>query len=169
MDNQPLSSGEAGTTPPLDRSQFQRALQIETARVNRYGGELGVILFALDKVDALYEHLGQPGGEELLGHLTDLLSRRIRLHDVFARRATSEFGVLVPAMDLTEITGFAVKLRRCVAEYRCNGFGVLSASFGVTQFRRGEIAETFLQRATRALERAQAAGGNRISALRAES
>jgi GGDEF domain-containing protein len=85
---------------------------------------------------------------------------------LLARRGQGEFAVLVPAMELTEITGFAVKLRRLVDEYQFNGAGLISASFGVTEFRRGEPVDALEQRALRAMERARAAGGNRISAAR---
>jgi len=167
MDHRRLHAAAAPCNVPLNSTEFAQRLRAEAARVNRYGGELGFILFSLDDLDGLYARLGSRSGDDLLDHLTTLMARRIRAHDLLARRNKGEYAVLVPEMELTEVTGFAVKLRRLVDEYQFNDAGVMSASFGVTEFRRGEPVDALEQRAQRAMERARAAGGNRISAARA--
>jgi diguanylate cyclase len=159
----------AGAEPlvPLNRAEFQQRMEVEASRVNRHGGELGLIVFSIDNLREMYAHLGRRAGDDVIDHLSAHVGRRIRTHDLLGRRSGGEFAVLVPAMDLSDVTGFAVKLRRLVMEYQLNGAPLLTASFGVTEFQRGEATAILEQRALRALERAQQAGGNRVSAARA--
>jgi diguanylate cyclase (GGDEF)-like protein len=128
--------------------------------VNRYGGILGVIFFSLDK------RSGER--DETWDELVIKMAKNMRAYDVFGRWNNSEHAVLVPQRALSQVTGFAVRLRRFVDEYHLNGLHPFSASLGVTEYRRGEAVHLFLQRAQCAMDRAKAAGGNRISAARTD-
>ncbi|MFA7618536.1 MAG: GGDEF domain-containing protein [Thiohalomonadaceae bacterium] len=148
--------------------EFERLLCASSARVDRYGGALGLVVFELDKFSELAHRLGPEHCDELLKRLADMLARHVRASDVLAHWKGGRFAVLAPELDLHETTGFAVKLRRLVAEYRHNGSGLISASFGVTEYHIGESLDLFTDRALGALAHAQANGGNRVAAARAE-
>lgn len=148
--------------------EFERMLQASTARVTRYGGALGLVVFELDDFPDLAQRLGPEDCDKFLKHLSHMLVRRIRASDVLAHWKGGRFAVLAPEQDLHETTGFAVKLRRLVAEYRHNGSGLITASFGVTEYRVGEPLDAFTERALGALAHAQRNGGNRVAAARPE-
>lgn len=148
--------------------EFERMLQASTARVNRYGGMLGLIIFELDNFSELARRLGPEGCGKLLQHLSRLLARQVRASDILAHWKGGRFAVLAPDLDLHETTGFAVKLRRLVEEYRHNGSGLITASFGVTEYRAHEAIDGFSERALGALAHAQNKGGNRVAAARPE-
>jgi diguanylate cyclase (GGDEF)-like protein len=147
--------------------EFERLMRASTAQVNRYGGSLGLVMFEVDNYPELIRRLGHEGSDTLLQHLAALLSRHVRASDVLAHWTGPRFAVLAPAVDLHEATGFAVKLRRLMAEYRHNGSGLISGSFGVTEFSPGEPLDAFTERALGALAHAKANGGNRVAAARA--
>lgn len=158
---------EPNRTTPLNDDEFARALELETSRA-RSGGQLGLILFGLDNLRDIYESAGRVATDALLDQLGAHLARRVRAHDLFARFPGGEFALLTPGMELSEVTGCAVKLRHLVHEFHFNRIGRIGASFGVTHHQPGETGELLQARARRALDRARAAGGNRVSAARAQ-
>jgi diguanylate cyclase len=111
--------------------------------------------------------LDRTGGEEtgirqeLLLIVAELLHRHVRGSDYAAYWGDERFTILAPATDLTEAAGFAVKIRRLIAEHP---FEVhVSASIGVAEALEDEKPHELLGRCERALLSAGSSGGNRIA------
>lgn len=145
----------------LCRAAFEDRLQAETARVNRYGGMLGMIVFGFDRVPNAHQ---TPWDKPI--SLAVTLAKRIRAYDVLGPWSTNEFALLVPERELVQVVGCAVRLRRFIDEYPRSALPAPHASFGATCYRRGEAPILCVERAQGAMARAQAAGGNRVAAQR---
>ncbi len=168
MEHSPTSRQSVDTLTGLYTwPEFERQQRAAAARVTRYGGALGLVIFELDNYPELSHRLGTEGSNDMLRRIATLLERNVRVSDVLAHWNGPRFAALAPALDLHEATGFAVKLRRLVAEYRYNGSGLISGSFGVTEYSPGEPLDAFTQRALGALAHARSHGGNRVAAARA--
>lgn len=139
-----------------ERPAFVKLLAAEAARVRRYGGTFSLLLFVLDRA-------GEDAGtrKDLLAKIAELLRRNVRRSDYAAYWGSERFAILAPATDLTEAAGFAVKIRRLVAEHPF-GSGI-SASIGVAEADEGESPEALLHRCEQAMLSAVNRGGNRIA------
>ena len=145
-----------------NRAEIERRARMEMTRVDRYGGRLSLILFDIDRFKAINDNLGHPGGDEVLRSLAALLRKDVRASDHVGRWGGEEFMAVVPAMGLSEATGFAVKLRRTIAAHPFTGHMPVTASFGVAEYRRGEPVDVLIKRADDALYRAKRKGRDRV-------
>ena len=99
-----------------------------------------------------------------------MIRERVRGTDLAARIGGEEFAVILPGTDLSGAMSLAENLRRDISE----GVAVpdpeltLTASFGVAEHRPGELAETLIGVADRALYRAKAEGRDRVNAAEVE-
>ena len=151
-----------GLTGLYNRAEIERRVGVEMARVDRYGGRFSLILFDIDRFKEINDRLGHQGGDQVLRSLAALLRRDVRASDHVGRWGGEEFLVVVPAMGLSEATGFAVKLRLAIAGYPFVSSAPVTASFGVAEFRRGEPLDALIQRADEALYRAKRKGRDRV-------
>lgn len=146
-----------------DRRAFEKLLAAEAARMSRYGGTFSLLLFELDRTG---ESRGPDLQQELLATVSELLNRHVRGCDYPAYWGGERFAILAPATDLTEAAGFAVKIRRLIAEHPFKGG--ISASIGVAEADDEEPPQDLLQRCERAMLSAGRGGGNRIAVDRPE-
>ena len=156
-------SGQPVETAALDdlyeRRAFEKLLAAETARVRRYGGTFSLLLFELDP-----SVRREPGVEKgLLVAVAELLHRHVRGSDYAAHWGGERFAIMAPATDLTEAAGFAVKIRRLIAEHPFDGIGTVSASIGVAEPLEDESPGALLERCEKAMRSAGEQGGNRVA------
>lgn len=139
----------------------QVPLAIETAR--RYGEPLSLIMVDVDHFKKVNDTYGHPVGDKVLQAVAAILKRRVRGGAVF-RYGGEEMAVLLPKTGLSGGVAVAERLRRAIEARRIAGIRV-TASFGVAELD-GTIAdaETFVERADRALYRAKEEGRNRVVA-----
>lgn len=157
------SAGIQGLDELYDRRAFEKLLAAEAARMGRYGGTFSLLLFELDRTA---EARGHDLQQELLLTVSELLHRNVRGCDYAAYWGGERFAILAPAIDLTEAAGFAVKIRRLIAEHPFRGG--ISASIGVAEADDEEPPQELLQRCERAMLSAGSSGGNRVAVDRAE-
>lgn len=145
-----------------NRREIEARLGSEMGRVDRYGGNLSVLLFDIDRFKAVNDSGGHEAGDELLRRLAQTVQEGIRASDHMGRWSGGEFMVVAPEMDLGEATGFAVKLRRAIEAAGFGEPGPVTASFGVAVYRPGEPLEALVRRADDALLLAKQRGRNRV-------
>jgi len=158
------SSGAPAATAALDdlyeRGAFEKLLGAETARMRRYGGTFSLLLFELDAGGRRDEPVIR---KRLLVAVAELLRRHVRGSDYAAHWGGERFAIMAPATDLTEAAGFAVKIRRLIAEHPFEDIGNVSASIGVAEPLEDETPEALLVRCEKAMQSAGEQGGNRIA------
>lgn len=150
-----------------NRRKFVQEAEREIERVRRYAYSLCVGIVDLDNLKQVNDTHGHSAGDALLRTLGEALTHRLRKVDLFARYGGDEFVVMMPH---TPITGAIVALERVLgvasdlAATRTEGKLHLSASAGVSAFRKGDNLDTMLERADKALYLAKKSGGGAVVA-----
>jgi len=160
-----LSMTDELTSLP-NRRAFLRRLEDEVARVQRYGFPLSLVLIDLDYFKQINDKYGHGGGDEVLKVYAKNILSIFRHHDLVARYGGEEFAVLLPNTDVDGSTRALNKVRKRALETRwqLNGesYDVPTFSAGVSLYKPGETASSFIERADKALYRAKRMGRNRI-------
>ena len=149
-----------------NRRAFLQRIEDEVARVQRYGFPLSFALIDLDFFKQINDKYGHAGGDEVL----DLYSKKIlsifRHHDLVARYGGEEFAVLLPNTDAEGSMRALNKVRNRADQmhWKSNGETIKVPTFsaGVSVYKPGETASTFIERADKALYRAKSLGRNRV-------
>lgn len=125
---------------------------------------ISVIMFDVDNFKRVNDELGHPIGDKVLVSLTEQFSSRLRKSDVLGRWGGEEFVILLPNTDLSQAHIVAEELRIQLEQNPQDGV-IVTASFGVTQYRATDDVEGLLQRADECLYQAKSKGKNCIIAV----
>jgi len=151
-------------TAVANRRGLMQAFDVETARLERQGGELAVGLLDIDNFKKLNDTLGHSVGDMALKTLAGHVQKQLRAVDVVARFGGEEFVVLLPGVPVDEAQVTLTRLQRTLSAslFMHDGREVfVTFSAGVTKFRPGEALESALERADEALYEAKRTGKNR--------
>jgi|UPI0004786030 diguanylate cyclase (GGDEF)-like protein/PAS domain S-box-containing protein len=151
-------------TNALNRHRFDKLLSLEMERAREHSRPLSLVMVDLDNFKAINDSRGHLEGDRILVAVSELVQRHIRSSDIFARWGGEEFAVLTPT-NASDAGTLAERLRREIASLDAGGGMPVFASFGITQYRRGESASEFLNRADQALYAAKRKGKNRVECL----
>jgi diguanylate cyclase (GGDEF)-like protein len=147
------------------RRYFETRLAEEWARRERYGGELAIASFDLDRFKVLNDSLGHAAGDAAIRRFGEIVREAIRSSDIACRYGGEEFAVLFPETKGAAARAVAERIRRAVAAERFDadgrGFRV-SVSGGVAEARGVPDRKRLLVRADEALYEAKARGRNRV-------
>lgn len=141
-------------TGVYNRSRFDEELARYTALARRhdYEDEAAVFMIDVDGLKDVNDQDGHAAGDDYLKSVVEVISRRLRLSDVFARVGGDEFAVLLPHTS----AGQAETLARGIAEMvKANSPG--SVCIGIAMLRPGQ-ADDALKRADRAMYEAKRGG-----------
>ncbi len=154
------------TTDPLtgiaNRLKLNDMLSSEIRRSRRYHLPLSLIMFDIDRFKRINDTYGHHTGDCVLKKIAGLVTKIVRIHDLFARWGGEEFMIMVTNSPLENARLFAEKLRTRMEEHAFPGVGRVTCSFGVAQFVCDETDDLFTRRVDEALYRAKAQGGNRV-------
>ena len=151
-------------TEVANRRGLMAAFEVETARLERQGGELAIGLLDIDNFKKLNDTLGHSVGDMALKTLAGHVQKQLRAVDVVARFGGEEFVVLLPGVPVDEAQVTLTRLQRTLSAslFMHDGREVfVTFSAGVTRFRPGEALESALERADEALYEAKRTGKNR--------
>ena len=151
-------------TEVANRRGLMQAFEVETARLERQGGELAIGLLDIDNFKKLNDTLGHSVGDTALKTLAGHVQKQLRAVDIVARFGGEEFVVLLPGVPVDEAQVTLTRLQRTLTAslFMHDGREVfVTFSAGVTRFRAGEALEAALERADEALYEAKRTGKNR--------
>jgi diguanylate cyclase (GGDEF)-like protein len=163
---------ESSVRDPLTRAHNRRylveRLASEIAYARRHSTRLGLLLFDLDHFKRVNDNHGHLAGDEVLREVAALVSRMIRVEDVFARFGGEEFVVLVRGIEHANVARFAERLRAGVERLEIGAESVvLRATISVGFVSIDELpdeertADGLMRVADERLYRAKTAGRNR--------
>ena len=146
---------------------FLDHLHYEIAKVDRYGGELSIIMLDLDHFKQFNDKHGHEAGNALLRNVGTTLRAHMRDADIAARYGGEEFAVL---MHGDEGHGFelAQRMRRAVEsislEVRGGRLASVTISAGVATYPSGSADQAqLIQRSDDALYESKRRGRNRVT------
>ncbi len=159
----------AALIDPLTHSYNRRALDQfinhDIANAERYGAELGVIMFDIDYFKQVNDLHGHKAGDAALRAVSRSVLAAIRKSDYLARYGGEEFVLVLPGTKFSKAIELAERLRQITENLKIN-FGdstiSVTASFGIAAFKKGINRYTLLQKADEMLYEAKRQGRNRI-------
>jgi diguanylate cyclase len=155
-------------TDPLtgmpNRLAYEERLEQEIARWKRHATPLVLVIWDVDFFKRINDRFGHKAGDKALCTIARTLTDGLRETDFIARYGGEEFVHLLTGSELADCVPVAEKLRQRVAAagFHFRGTAVtITVSCGLAQFRDGDSAESWFERADKALYRAKQAGRNR--------
>ncbi len=144
----------------FNRRGLLSRLEPQVSRCRRYNTRMSVMMIRLLRMQGK-----QPLEKNDLPMVARLIKDQARWADTIARMSDDELIMVLPETSSQGACELAERLVRQIQELPVtkdteNGF---SAAFGVTAWRTGDDTNTLLTRATDAMEKARAAGGNYIT------
>lgn len=149
-------------TSLANRRRLEESLHAEVLRCKRYDVPFSVIMIDLDRFKDVNDTFGHQVGDTVLVTVADLLRRNARETDVVGRWGGEEFMLLCPETPVELAADFAERLRQEMAGSPVPEVGIVTSSFGVATFVKGDDHVALLKRADEALYRAKALGRNRV-------
>ena len=148
-----------------NRRYFEELATREFTRARRYQQPLSVVMFDIDLFKQVNDTYGHAAGDSVLKVVANIVNERIREIDFVARIGGEEFAILLPGVAAEQAIVTAERLRAGIASYHLDYQGqvvVVTASFGVTQYKDGDTLESIFKRCDDALYTAKENGRNRV-------
>jgi diguanylate cyclase (GGDEF)-like protein len=146
---------------------FVDYLHNEVTKVDRYGGELALLMLDLDHFKQFNDRHGHEAGNDLLRRLGDAVGSLVRDADIAARYGGEEFAVLIRG-DESHGYELAERLRRAVetvtVEVRGGEQVSTTISAGIATYPAGAADEAdLIESADAALYESKRRGRNRVT------
>lgn len=149
-------------TGTWNRAHYERVVETEIDRSNRYRQPVSLILFDVDHFKRINDSYGHAVGDAVLCDLARLVGDGIRSADILFRWGGEEFTVLAPSTGYRGAVSLAETLRRLVERHDFPAVGALTISLGIAEHAPGEDAAGWFRRADAALYEAKHGGRNRV-------
>ena len=147
-------------TGAYNRNMLNVTLPSEMERARRHNAPLAIILLDIDHFKRINDNHGHQVGDRTLVWITERICSQLREADLLFRWGGEEFMVVAPNTDLAAACVVADRMRRQIEESPFDPAGVVTCSFGCSQFWLEDTTDTFIQRADRALYAAKNNGRN---------
>jgi diguanylate cyclase (GGDEF)-like protein len=99
-----------------NRAAWDRLLDIEEKRCQRYGNPAGVLLIDIDGLKAINDSEGHAAGDHILRRAAHVLQEAVRETDIVARIGGDEFAVLAPDESALAVEQLEKRLRTQLEE-----------------------------------------------------
>lgn len=152
----------------INRREFQRVLEAEWLRSDRFKHPFAFVIADLDHFKLVNDTHGHQVGDEVLKHVASLLAGQVRTVDRVARYGGEEFALLMVETDRKQAVEAMTRLYALLAETPCiipgknlTIYVTLSAGVAAMPSDAGSTSE-LVAAADKALYAAKKAGRNRI-------
>ena len=160
-------------TELINRRHFIHQAKVELSRIDRYGGELSLVMFDVDQFKNINDSHGHNAGDRVLQHIAEITRQTMRTVDLVGRLGGEEFVVLLPNTGAEKAFETAERLRQAIAdgleraddgtEIRFTAsFGVVTAGNIADARRKSFTIDDLLNRADKAMYQAKSGGRNRV-------
>jgi len=162
------SARQEATTDALTGLQNRRVFDRVLNELITLGEPFSLILMDIDYFKKINDEHGHPIGDHVLKQLAKVVSGRVRSSDCVSRYGGEEFAIVLPKTHLLEARQIAEKIRTGIGQLNMRRsdnrvtLGQVTASFGVTEYRRKENADALVSRVDEALYHAKRNGRNRV-------
>ncbi len=149
-------------TSVLNRHKIDISLDEQVKISKRYGRKFSVIFFDIDHFKNINDTYGHRVGDIALKELTNVVSKLIRESDIFGRWGGEEFLIILPETNLDEAVKLAEKIRVSIEKHVFKIVKHFTCSFGVSEFRDGDDAQSLVSRVDNNMYDAKKAGRNTV-------
>lgn len=159
-------------TDPLtslaNRKYFDQALEKFITQSDETGEPLALLLTDIDHFKAFNDTFGHLTGDQVLRLVAQSVKQNVKGQDTAARYGGEEFAIILPSTTLRAALTVADHIRRAVMTKelmkRSTGehLGRVTVSIGVAIYKKGESAQSLIERADGCLYTAKRCGRNRV-------
>jgi len=156
------------TTYHFDYQFFQKRLEIEWERAQRYNRRLSLILLDIDDFNRYEQELGQQWKQAVLAETAQLIKELCRRCDIIAQYVADEIAIILPETDISGAFVVAERVREAIGRYNFGGKDEklqtkLTASLGVASYPLNTAdMESLTREVEGALYKAKVTGRNRV-------
>jgi diguanylate cyclase (GGDEF)-like protein len=138
-------------------------------RANRYKEDFSLVMLDIDNFKRVNDRYGHLTGDEVLEKIAALIRRNIRDTDIVGRYGGEEFIIILPHTNLSSAWVIAERIRSIIEKAEMkdpagNVFAV-TVSQGLSNWERGEDADSLISCCDEALYKAKGKGRNRVQIL----
>lgn len=159
------------TTDPLtslhNRRSLSDTLDAELLRMQRYGGNLSLLLFDIDHFKSVNDTWGHDAGDAVLRTVAAVTSKFLRNTDFASRFGGEEFVLLLRETDQSAALMAANRLRQLIEEAATrmdsNTSIKVTVSIGIATWQRDQDKDMLLKHADEAMYQAKGSGRNRVA------
>ncbi len=144
-----------------NRAAFQKHLDEELNRTERYHRPFSLIMLDIDRFKTINDSYGHNVGDQILQQIAGLIREELRDTDSVARWGGEEFMILLPETELDNAAVLAERLRMRIDRADFDAAGHVTISLGIADWHEGEARKNMLIRVDSALYRAKKGGRNR--------
>ena len=144
-----------------NRYSFEKFLEKEIERAERYGESFALIMFDIDNFKQINDIYGHQVGDKVLKEVVEVVRNHIRKSDIFARWGGEEFMILVPIKEKSDAYKIAEKIRKNIQNFNFDKIDRLTVSLGISFYKGGDSMKSMIRRADTALYEAKKTGKNR--------
>src|ERR1043166_2700699 len=146
-----------------NRRRFERQLEREVNRTERFGHPFSLLMLDIDKFKNLNDSFGHDAGDDAIRRISRVLREGTRGIDLAARIGGEEFAVLLVETNRQAATEVAERLRVSIKALEIPSGGQVTASVGVAECPTdAQTAAGILKAADVALYEAKRAGRDRV-------
>jgi len=149
-------------TQIFNRTKFNSILSLALRNAEIYNESFTIILFDIDHFKQVNDKYGHNVGDQVLIQLSSLIKSQLRNQDTFARWGGEEFTVIMPKINKKTAGEIAEKLREKIEKHDFKFGKKVTCSFGVTQMKTGDTANSIATRVDEALYKAKNGGRNKV-------
>ncbi|MBT5524548.1 MAG: GGDEF domain-containing protein [Rhodospirillaceae bacterium] len=140
--------------PIPNRRAFVREMGRVISYNDRYDTVSSLVYFDLNNFKAINDEFGHATGDAALLHVAGALSDNLRESDMLGRLGGDEFGVILSHTDADQALVKGRQLAQAImatpVEHGAAKF-TISASYGITTFKKGQSAQEAMEAADRAM------------------
>lgn len=152
-------------TSLYNRHYFMSTLKPQFARLSREQRNDVILMIDLDFFKKINDQHGHMIGDKVLKEFANVLTAVLRAGDIAARWGGEEFIVLLPEATKEQSRSFAKRLMTAVEQQSFEAGIQLTISIGMSEHKKGDSIESWIERADTALYKAKNEGRNCIKEL----
>jgi diguanylate cyclase (GGDEF)-like protein len=145
-----------------NRAKFNEELVTDIEIYHKDITPLSIIMFDIDHFKKFNDDYGHHVGDEVLIELSQIVLKKVRKTDLFARWGGEEFVMLLQNTCIGGAKQLAESLRVTIENNLFKNSLKVTCSFGVAEFSSDDNEKSFLKRVDEALYRAKDNGRNRV-------
>ena len=155
-------------TTLANRKHFEQSLDRLLAEAQQTGVPFSLLFTDIDHFKKFNDTFGHQTGDQVLRLVALALKQNIKGQDIACRFGGEEFAVLLPRTDIAQSVVVAEHIREAVFSKelvkRSTGenLGRITISIGVAEWRRGDTAQSIVERADVCLYAAKRGGRNMV-------
>lgn len=148
-------------TKIYNRRMLDHFLQVEIEIANRHKEELSLIMIDIDYFKNVNDTYGHYIGDLLLVELSRLISKNLRISDIFGRYGGEEFLIICNKTTKENAFILAEKLRVLIENHQFEEVGEKTISIGISSLEENDNKDSLFKKADIALYEAKNSGKNR--------